>query len=195
MPLRTILPVLGILYAIAVSQALLMAFYLFFQKKGIAQSRMILGLLLVDFVVFLTGTFMLLFFSWWRHIYFAHLANLTVFLAPPLLYFYYRSLIDPNFKLDKRSLLHMIPFAAIFTFMFYVIVFQVTRDFVFRPFGAVLIAGLFVQSIFYLQRIFSEKKGAFTNGSANKSKWFGYLFGGIFFIFCFKLLIFIIWNV
>ncbi len=195
MPIQEILPVLGILYIIAVFQALLIAFYLIFQKKGIAKSRVILALLLIDFAIFLTGTFLLLFFSNWRHIYYAHLANLSVFLAPPLLYFYYRSLIDQHFRLTKRSFIHVVPFAVIFSFMFYVIVFQLNHYFVFRPFGVFLIAALFIQSIFYLQRIFIEKKGAFTNGSATKSKWFGYLFGGIFFIFAFKLLIFIIWNV
>jgi AraC-like DNA-binding protein len=187
--------VLGALYIIAVFQAVLVAFYLVFQKKGIAKSRIILALLMVDFIVFLTGTFLLLFFYRWHHIYYAHLATLSVFLAPPLLYFYYRSLIDQHFRVTYRSLWHIVPFAIIFSIMSYVIIFQLNRNFVFRPFGMVLIAGLFIQSIFYLRRMHVEKKGAFTNGLAGKSKWFGYLFGGIIFIFVFKLLTFITWNV
>src|ERR1700712_5690995 len=147
MPIRIILSILSVLYIIAVFQALLMALYLVFQKKGIAQSRVILALLMLDFVVFLTGTYLLLFYGWWHYIYYAHLANLSVFLVPPLLYFYYRSLIDKHFRLSTRSLVHFLPFAVIFSVMFYVIVFQLNRNFVFRPFGVVLIAGLFVQSI------------------------------------------------
>ena len=79
---------------------------------------------MVDFSIFLTGTFLLLFFSRWHYIYYAHLANLSVFLAPPLLYFYYQSLVDENFALNYHSLIHAVPFAAIFSFMFYVIVFS-----------------------------------------------------------------------
>jgi len=194
--IQTILTVLSVLYTIAVFQALLIAFYLVFQKKGIAKSRVILSLLLIDFSIFLTGTFLLLFFTHWHLIYYAHLANLSVFLAPPLLYFYYCTLVDENFRLTYRSLIHLIPFMVIFSLMFYVIVFQFHRDFVFRPFGIVLISALFVQSIFYLRRVIIERNGAVTKGHVSaKLKWFGYLFGGVFLIFVFKLLIFIAWNV
>jgi len=195
LPFRIILLVLGTLYVVAVFQAVLMAFYLIFQKKGIAKSRNILALLMIVYAFFLTGTFLLLFFYRWHHIYYAHLANLSVFLAPPLLYFYYRSLVDQRFKLTYGLLWHIAPFAVIFSVMLYVIVFQLNRNFVFRPFGMVLISGLFFQSIFYLRRMYIEKKSAFTNGSAGKSKWFGYLFGGILFIFVFKLVTFVTWNV
>ena len=195
MPFWIILTVLGALCAIAVFQAMLMAFYLIFQKKGIANSRHILALLMIVYAIFLTGTFLLLFFYRWHHIYYAHLVNLSVFLAPPLLYFYYRSLVDQRFKLTYASFWHIVPFAVIFSVMFYVIVFQLDRSFVFKPFGVVLISLLFIQSIYYLRRMYIEKKGAFTNGSSSKSKWFGYLFRGIFFIFVFKLLTFITWNV
>jgi len=193
---KVILVILAVLCAIAVFQALLIAFYLIFQKKGIAKSRIILALLMIDFSVFLTSTFILLFFSRWHYIYYAHLANLGVFLAPPLLYFYYQSLIDEHFRLDYRSLLHAVPFGAIFSLMFYVIVFRLSRDFVFRPFGLVLISALFVQSIFYLHRMVIERNEFVAKGHVKaKLKWFRYLLVGIFLIFAFKLLIFIVWNV
>jgi len=194
--MQAILTVLGILYAIAVFQALLIAFYLIFQKKGTAKSRVILALLMVDFSFFLTGTFLLLFFGHWHLIFYAHLANLSVFLAPPLLYFYYRSLIDGNFRFTYSMLLHFVPFVLIFFFMFYVIVVQLSHDFVFRPFGIALISVLFAQSIFYLHRMIIERNGIGNRRTMNaKLKGFGYLFAGIFLIFALKLLIFIVWNV
>jgi|SRR5579863_783235 len=194
--MQAILTVLGILYAIAVFQALLIAFYLVAQKKGTAKSRVILASLMVDFSIFLTGTFLLLFFRHWHFIYYAHLANLSVFLAPPLLYFYYQSLIDGNFRFTSNLLTHFTPFMLIFLFMFYVIVVQLSHDFVFRPFGITLISVLFAQSIFYLYRMISERNGmAGRRVMSAKLKGFGYLFAGIFLIFALKLLIFIVWNV
>jgi hypothetical protein len=195
MPIQVIFSVLSILYGIAVVQALLMAVFFVFQKKGITSSRFILALLMLVFAIFLTGTFLLLFFGRWRYIYYAHLINLSIFLAPPLLYFYFLSLIDQSFRFTRQLLVHAVPFAAIFLIMLYVVVFRVDRYFVFRPFGLILIAALFAQNIYYLRKIYVEKKGAFTNGLSSKAKWFGYLFGGIFFIFAFKLLTFVIWNV
>ncbi|MGZ3766579.1 MAG: helix-turn-helix domain-containing protein [Mucilaginibacter sp.] len=196
LPLKVLVSVLCILYAIAVFQALLLAFYLFFQKKGVAQSRTVLASLMIDFSIFLTGTFILLFFRNWHYLYYAHLANLTVFLAAPLLYFYYRSLVIENFKVTYRSLIHAIPFVVVFSFMFFLMVFQPNHDLVFRPFGIALISALFVQSIFYLYRMTIERNAASAKGNLDvKLKWFSYLFGGIFLIFAFKLTIFIIWNV
>ncbi len=108
-PMRLIVDTLGVLYVIAMFQALLIAFYLFIQRKGIAKSRKILALLMVDFAFSLTGTFLLLFLPHWRYIYYAHLATLSVFIAPPLLYFYYRTLIEQDFILSYRSLIQVVP--------------------------------------------------------------------------------------
>ena len=115
---------------------------------------------MIDFSIFLTGTFILLFFRNWQYLYYAHLANLTVFLASPLLYFYYRSLVIENFKITYHSLIHAIPFVGAFSFMFFLMVFQSNHDIVFRPFGIMLISGLFVQSIFYLYRMTIERNAA-----------------------------------
>lgn len=195
-PVQVILAALGLLYGFAVLQALLIAFYLFFQKKGIASCRSMLGLLMLNFAVFLTGTFLLLVFPHWRHIYYAHLLGLTVFLAPPLLYFYFKSLVDEKFLLTYRALIHAVPFLSIFCTMFCVVIVLANRDFVFRPYGIVLVSGLFLQNLFYLHKIMSERRNIpVKKHLSQKLKWVEYLWGGVFLIFAFKLLLFITWNV
>jgi AraC-like DNA-binding protein len=191
-----ILESLKILYIIALFQALLIAAYLIFQKKGNANSRRVLALLLIDFCIFLTGTFMLLFPRYYAFKNLAHLANLTVFLAAPLLYFYYQSLVNIQFKFTFRMLKHTIPFAILFSIMAYETGFQSDHLFLFRPYGIVLLSTLFAQSILYLYFVFKQRGSLSIRKSDNqKAKWFGVLFQCIFFIFVFKLIIFIIWNI
>jgi AraC-like DNA-binding protein len=187
---------LKILYMIALSQALLISVYLIFQKKGNSNSRRVLALLLVDFCVFLTGTFLLLSPRFHSIIYFAHLANLFVFLAAPLLYFYYQSLINTQFKFRYTMLKHALPFMILFSVMVYEIWIQSNHRFLFRPYGIVLLSVLFGQSILYLYFVFKQRGSLTVRKSDNqKAKWFGFLFLSVFFIFVFKLIIFILWNI
>lgn len=196
LPVHTLLSIMGVLYAVAVFQALLLTFYVFFQKKGEAGSRNIIGLLLVDFILFLSATFVLLFFPHWRYVYYAHLGSLCIFLAAPLLYFYVQSILNKKASTWIGMLYHGIPFLAIFTIMFYAIVVIRHRDFAFRPFGIVLIFALFCHGLFYLFRINAWSKGLFAKRNGNQSLRFaGYLWTGVVCIYIFKLVLFVIWNV
>ena len=187
---------LKVLGSIAVFQALLITFFLLVQKKGNKINRVILAILLFNFILFLGGSYLLLFEKKWDHIYYAHLANLTVFLAPPLLYLYYRSLLDNAFKLAVSDFFHCVPFITIFSFMFYTIVIKYNHGFVFTPYGVVIIFLLFAQSLFYLILILKQKE-SYTPGNRknDKARWFGYIFMSILAIFSLKLAIFILWNV
>lgn len=196
MNMKFISDALRIFYIIAIFQALLIATYLAIQKKGNANSRRVLALLLIDFSIFLTGTFLLLFPKYFPLRYIAHLASLTVFFAAPLLYFYYQSLVNSQFKFTYRMLVHAIPFFVIFSIMTYEIAIQSNHKFLFRPYGIVLLSVLFTQSIIYLFNV-SKQKGSLTLKKSDnlKAKWFGVLFMSIFIIFVFKLIIFILWNI
>ena len=187
---------LKVLGSIAVFQALLIAFFLLIQKKGNKINRIILAILLINFILFLGGSYLLLFKNRWNHIYYAHLANLTVFLAPPLLYLYYRSLLDNAFKFTVSDFFHCVPFIAIFSFMFYTIVFKYNHGFVFTPYGVAILFLLFTQSLVYLMLILKQRR-SYTpmNRKNDKAKWFGYIFMSILAIFSLKLIIFILWNV
>jgi AraC-like DNA-binding protein len=193
---KLIFSALHVLYIVAISQALLITVYLLFRKKGSAISRKILALLMISFAIFLTGTYLLLSSLNWEYKYFAHLANLTVFLAPPLLYFYYQSLINQEYKIDSRTLLHTIPFFIIFLIMFYLIAFRRDHSFVFRPYGIFLLSTLFIQNLFYLFTIYKQRNGIELKKSGNsKARWFGYIFLSLSGIFVLKLVIFVLWNI
>lgn len=196
MDIKIILEGLKILNFIAIFQALLIVTYLFIQKKGNTNSKIVLALLLIDYCIFLTGTFILLFSQNATIGYIAHLANLTVFLAAPLLYLYFLTLIDPNFEFNYKKLLHTIPFIIILSIMMYEISFQSNHKFMFKPYGIVLLSALFLQNIIYLSGVFKQKSKLELRKIYNqKAKWFEVLFRGIILIFVFKLLIFIIWNI
>lgn len=191
-----ILNALKSFYSIAVFQALLITVFLFIQKKGNAGSRKLLAILLIDFIIFLSGTFLLLFYRYFQLRYFAHLTSLAIFLVAPLLYFYYKSLVNPKFPFSYRMLLHAIPFFVIFSVMTYEMVIQANHKFFFRPYGIVLLTALFLQNIIYFIFILKQKEGLLIKKSDNKkAKWFRSLFLSVFFIFGFKLIIFIVWNI
>ena len=182
-----------ILYVIAIFQALLIAIYLIVRKKGNTTSRIFLALLLIDFIIFLTGTLILLIKDYRYLRFFAHLANLTVFLAPPLLYIYYLTLIDHRLKINYKMLWHTAPFIGIFSLMFYKIVLQTDHRFVFRPYGILLLMVLFLQNLFYLILIFKQRGISSLQMTDNtKAKWFKFLFTAIISIFSLKLLIFMV---
>lgn len=191
-----ILESMKILYVIALFQALLIVVYLLFQGKGNANSRQVLALLLIDFCIFLTGTFFLLFPRFYELRYLAHLASTTVFLAPPLLFFYYQSLTNISFRFSSTMIKHAIPFLLIFLVMVYEIAFQSNHLFLFHPFGIALLSILFAQNILYLHFISKQELDAAFKKSGNiRTKWLRILFQCVFFVFVFKLITFILWNV
>jgi AraC-like DNA-binding protein len=183
------------LYFIAVFQALLIAFFLIIQRRGNKVNRIILVILLMNFILFLTASYILLYMSNWKHVYYAHLVNLTVFLASPVLYLYYQSLLDNNFRFRFVHIYHALPFIAIFSFIFYTIVLKYNPHFVFTPYGVTLLILLFIQSIFYLWIILKRNNGFIFHDSKNyRTRWFGHIFLSTLVIFCLKLVIFITWN-
>ncbi len=127
----------------------------------------------------------------------AHLMNLTIFLAAPILYVHFKSLFEINYKITSKELLfHSIPFAAIFLYLFHHIIIQGKIRFVFYPTAIYLISFLFMQSIFYFYLILKEVKSIpETNGNKAKLKLFRFLLRSALIIFALKLIIFIVWNV
>jgi AraC-like DNA-binding protein len=93
-------------------------------------------------------------------------------------------------------LLHAIPFFIILSIMMYEIAFQSNHQFVFKPYGIVLLSTLFLQSILYLSGVFKLRNKLVLRKIDNqKVKWFEVLFRSVIIVFVFKLLIFIIWNI
>jgi AraC-like DNA-binding protein len=194
--MQFLLDTLKLLSVIAIFQTLLMATYLFIQKKGNSNSRIVLAILLIAFGVFLTGTILLLFHQSRTIIYFGHLANLTVFLAAPLLYFYYFSLTQPFFKFKYSMLMHALPFVIILFIMIYEIVIKTNSKFVFNYYGIALLSILFLQGIFYLLAIYKERTRLKERKvDSEKVKWFSILFRSILLVFVLKLLLFVLWNI
>ena len=196
MGINFLLESIKLLNFIAVFQTLLIATYLFLQKKGNAVSRQVLAMLLIDSAIFLTGTYLLLFSGNKTTWGFAHLANLTVFLATPLLYFYFSSLIIKEFKLNANMFIHGIPFFLAFLIMTYELVIQSNHQFVFRPYGISLLFVLYLQNIFYLIQVYKLKqKVDLQKTNPQGPKWFDFIFRSLILVFGLKLIIFIFWNV
>jgi AraC-like DNA-binding protein len=183
-----------IFYIVALFQILLISLYLIIQKKGKSFSRTLLVIVLIDFAIFLTGSYILLVKNMEEYHLYGHLANLTVFLAPPLLYFYYLSAINPKYRFNIKMLYHAIPFICILAIMFYKIVYQNNTHFIFRPYGISLVVFLFLQNIFYLVPIYKLKSPGSDVRIFSDAGLFKLLTISIISVFVLKLLIFFLWN-
>ena len=137
---------------IAVSQALLMAVFLFSSKKGNRRRNRILGFWFLSFA-FLMGCSFLLSFGIWQ--YFKN-HDKTIFamsqislLIGPLFYLYIKSLLDENFNFKKKDLIHLLPFIVIFCYIIGKIIF--VKDFtIWRSFIDFFSNGFFLfQNLFY----------------------------------------------
>ena len=113
-----------ILCSITVFQILLISFYLFIKRKGNTVNKALIVALLVTWAVFITGSFLLLIPSQKLITYdFAHLLNLSIFLAAPILYIHFKSLFGSGYKINSKELLiHSIAFLLIFAYLFNYIV-------------------------------------------------------------------------
>jgi AraC-like DNA-binding protein len=190
------LAIIKILCTIAIFQSALIIFYLFIQKRGTFQSRLILSFLLTAFAVFVLGTFLLLISRGNNLRFYGHLMNLTIFLAAPLLFLYFRSSMYPDHVLNLKTLLHFVPFLVIFILMFEKLVILKRVDFVFKPYGISLLTLLFVQNIAYLYVITTRLvKFRSTMTDRAKFRWFDFILKSFLVLFTVKLVIFIIWNI
>lgn len=188
----------AILTSITISQILLISFYLFIKKKGSIVNKTLIGAFLVTYAVFITGAFILLVPSQKIITYdLAHLLNLTVLLAVPILYIHFKSLFDAQYVISFRKILfHALPFLVIFACLFYYILILGYRKYVFYPSGIYLISFLFLQNIFYFYLMLKEIK-TIKETSSNKSKLklFRFLLASALVIFSIKLILFIVWNI
>ena len=187
-----------ILSGIAIFQSVLIAFYLFTQKRGNKYRRYILGFLLLNFAIFVSGTLILLYFGKsanGQHL--GHILNLSVFLTAPLLNFYFNSYSSKSLLIEKKVWLHFLPFAIIFSIMFYKMVMLKSSNFVFEPYGIFLISFLSIQNIAYLYLILSRYNKSYKgeNDIGKRLNWFDFILKSFIILFTTKLIIFIVWNI
>ena len=188
----------SILCSITVFQILLISFYLFIKRKGSTVNKALIVALLVTWAVFITGSFLLLAPSLKLITYdFAHLLNLAIFLAAPILYIHFKSLFHSGYKINSKELLiHSIPFILIFAYLFNYIVIEGKTKYVFYPTAIYLISFLFLQNILYFYLMLKEIKTVpETNGNRAKLKLFRFLLRSALVIFSIKLVLFIVWNI
>ncbi len=192
-----------ILSMIAIFQSLLMAFFLIFSKKSAAVERNILAFLFIIFAIFITGSLGILYGRTMTVHSISHIASLTVFLAPPTLYFFILSKTNTLFKFSWKQLLHFVPFLVITTIMIFRLSFD-TRDVlvVFTPYGISLLSLLFIQNCVYLvkinQRLYQLGIPVFRfrkNNLSVQHKWLRKLMLVTTSVLALKLVIFILWNV
>nr|NQU89339.1 helix-turn-helix transcriptional regulator [Bacteroidota bacterium] len=195
--------VLLILSVIAIFQSLLMAFFLFFSKKNAPVERNILAFLFLIFSVFISGSLMIMYGQTMTAHSIAHIASLTVFLAPPTLYFFILCKTNPHFQLSWKDLVHFIPFIVVVTVM----VFRLSTDkqnvlVFFTPYGISLLTLLFVQNFIYLAKVYQRlhRLGipVFRFGKSGLSlqhKWLRNLMLVTTSVLIIKLALFVLWNV
>ena len=129
---------------ITIFQALMMALISLRNNKSSHLSNNILASLLLIFAVINSRTLFLRVTTIEltpEHFSYFFIIGLLAFLTGPLLYFYIKSLLAPNYSLHKRDLIHSLPFViavifAIFHFHRYISFFlQYSREEVSSPFS------------------------------------------------------------
>lgn len=131
----------------------------------------------------------------------AHIANQSIFLIGPLLYFYIKSQFFSNFQITKKLIYHSIPFAAAGIYLIvklYFMHFPITCRV-----NHILLGGIaFIHSFVYFYFSSLElKQNGFSmlkyvnNLKDSKLGWLPFLVYGCFSIWLTKLLFFIAWDV
>lgn len=191
-----ILPILNIVFYISIFQILLISFFLFLKKGGNKSSRIPLISLFIIWSIFTAGSYILL--AGIRNILIidiGHLMNLSVFLTAPIMYIYFKTLFEPQYKISYKNLVHIIPFIGILLYMINKIVFQKAVGVVFYPFAIYLISGLFIQNIIYFYLIIKELPNFESNKYKSRLKIYRFILYSVLAIFFLKLGAFITWNV
>lgn len=110
------LNILHIVCIVAIFQSLLLAIFLFTTKKGKKIGNVILGFWFLSFTVIMSCS-LFVSYDFWH--YFKNYKELLFTLSQielligPLFYFYVRSLLDENFCLRKKDLIHVLPFILV----------------------------------------------------------------------------------
>jgi AraC-like DNA-binding protein len=188
----------AVLTIITIFQILLISFYLFIKKKGNVVNKTLLGSFLITCAVFISGTFILIIPKLKVVTYdTAHLLNLTVFLAVPILFLHFKSLFKSDYEISVRKVLfHALPFLVIIIYLIYYILILGHRKYVFYPTAIYLISLLFIQNIIYFFLMLREIRTVpETNGNRAKLKLFRFLLASALVIFSLKLILFVVWNI
>jgi len=200
---QKILFVLSILSVIAIFQSLLLAFFLVSSKKIPPIERNILALLFFVCAIFISGSFGILYGNNMTVHSIAHISSLTVFLAPPILYFFILCKTDKQFQFLQKDIFHILPFVVVVTVMIIRLSTDTRNVLVFfTPYGISLLSLLFVQNFVYLVKVYQRlhqlgipvfhlKK----NSLSTQHKWLRNLMLVMTSILIIKLVIFIFWNI
>jgi AraC-like DNA-binding protein len=133
---------------------------------------------------------------------YAHIGNQIVFLVGPLLYFYIRYKLMPGFSLNRKDMIHTLPYLLVVSYLiikFYYIHIPITCRF-----NHIIIGSFaFVQSYVYFHasvRLLNRRgipvsKLLRTIPQQNHLAWLALLVIGCFLIWLTKLLFFILWDV
>jgi AraC-like DNA-binding protein len=186
---------------IAVFLSSILALYFYQTRKDRSSSISLLAgillvyaLMIVCSIILSSGTNRNI-FKW------AHIGNQSIFLIGPMLYFYIKSSLKPDFHISKRFLFHILPF--IFATLYLTIKFNFLHIPITCRNNHIMLGSIaFIHSLVYFgysiaclkQHDLSLSKALF-RGQDNKSGWLPFMVYGCFLIWLTKLLFFIAWDV
>ena len=112
---------------IAITQSLLLAFFLVTLKKGSGQSNKILAILLFIFVIYIASSLVISKPVSIKYIIIAYICSQLSLLIGPFIYFYFNSIFDKSFHFRLQYIIHFVPFAVISIYL--LIIFYILDNF------------------------------------------------------------------
>lgn len=104
---------------IAITQSLLLALFLITHNKGNKQSNKILAILLFIYAIYIPSSLITQKHISISYIIIAYICSQCSLLIGPFIYFYFISIINKNFHLSRKSIIHFVPFAIISGYLIY----------------------------------------------------------------------------
>lgn len=186
---------------VAIIQALVIGLYFINSDKKTSLKNLIFALLVFTYSVLILCS-LILSSGINRNLFLlAHIFNQCVFLIGPLVYFYIKMQLTPNFNFERKHLVHLTPFIAATAYLaikFYIVHFPITCRLNHILLGSLAFGHTFVY--FFVSHSLLNKKGLVSAGlfsSINKNTlaWLPLLIYGCSFIWLSKLLFFIVWDI
>lgn len=186
---------------VAIIQALMIGLYFIRISKNKSSKNYILSLLIFCYSVLILCS-LILSSGINRNLFLlAHILNQSAFLIGPLVFFYIKMQLTPNFNFERKQLIHLIPYVAVtayLTIKFFFFHFPVTC----RSNHILLGSLTFVHTSIYFfvsyRKLYKNglvSKSVFSSISKNSLSWLPLFIYGCTLIWLTKLLFFIIWDV
>jgi AraC-like DNA-binding protein len=186
---------------VAIIQALVIGLYFINSYKKTSLKNLIFAVLVSTYSILIICSLVLSSGVNRNFFLLAHILNQSAFLIGPLVYFYIKMQLTPNFNFERKHLIHLTPFIAATAYLaikFYFVHFPITCRSNHILLGSLAFGHTFVY--FFVSHRQLNKNGLVTTGlfsSINKNTlaWLPLLIYGCSFIWLSKLLFFIVWDI